>query len=40
LKNLVVEKLVKSKLNIIAGNCKVGKLGTIGNLSMSKIAWR
>jgi hypothetical protein len=40
LNNLVVEKLIKSKLNIIAGNCKVGKLGTIGKLSMSKIAWK
>jgi len=39
LNNLVVENLIKSKLNTI-GNCKVGKLGTIGKLSMSKIAWR
>jgi hypothetical protein len=35
-----LEKLNKSKLNIMAGNCKVGKLGTIGKLSMSKIAWK
>jgi hypothetical protein len=39
LNNLVVEKLIETKLNTI-GNYKVGKLGTIGKLSMSKIAWR